>query len=212
MASTQKSSFEGFAGACAVAAGILGLLYSLGFVVLSRIDGTGDIAVLLYSFSLLLGGLTTSAVMVGLYMRLRVVDEAFALWGLLLGLVGAVGAAIHGGYDLANAINPPGADPLGAANLPFQVDPRGLLTFGVAAVALFVFSWLIVRSGTLPASLGYLGYALAAVSIILYIARLTVLSASSPLIFIPALLAGFLLNPAWYLWLGSRLMSRPAAA
>ena len=68
-----------------------------------------------------------------------------------------------------------------------------------------------MRSGSLPVSLGYLGYALAGISIILYVARLTVLTASSPVIFIPALLAGFLLNPAWYLWLGSRMMSRAAA-
>jgi len=107
MASTQKSSFESFAGACAFAAGVFGLIYSLGFVVLSRLDGTRDFAELVYSLSLLLGGLATTAVMVGLYMRLRRVDEAFSRLALLFGLAGALGAVTHGGYDLANAINPP---------------------------------------------------------------------------------------------------------
>ncbi len=208
MVRTERSTFEPFAGASAIAAGVLTLLYSLGFVVLTRVKGMEDFGVLLYSLAQLLGGLVTTAVMVGLYYRLREVDEAFSLWALLLGIGGALGAAIHGGYDLANAINAPTSDPLSAANLPNQVDPRGLITFGVAAISLFVFSWLITRSQTLPKNLGYLGYVLAIAFAILYIARLTVLDATNPLIFVPALLTGFLLSPAWYLWLGSILSRR----
>jgi hypothetical protein len=208
MVRTERNSFESFAGASAIAAGVLTLLYSLGFVVLTRVEGTKDFGVLLYSLAQLLGGLVTTAVMVGLYYRLREVDEAFSLWALLLGIGGALGAAIHGGYDLANAINAPTSDPLSAANLPNQVDPRGLVTFGVAAVALFVFSWLITRSQTLPKNLGYLGYVVAIAFAILYVARLIVLDATNPLIFVPALLTGFLLSPAWYLWLGFILSRR----
>ena len=74
-------------------------------------------------------------VMVALYERLRATDPAFALWGLVLGVIRALGAAAHGGYDLANAINPPAANPLADANLPFALDPRGLLTFGIAGLA-----------------------------------------------------------------------------
>ncbi|MDP9243568.1 MAG: hypothetical protein M3O77_00615 [Chloroflexota bacterium] len=55
-----------------------------------------------------------------------------AFWALALGLAGALGAALHGGYDLANAINPPASDPI--ANLPSPIDPRGLLTFGVSGL------------------------------------------------------------------------------
>lgn len=46
------------------------------------------------------------------------VEAGFALFGLGLGLAGALGAAIHGGYDLANAINAPVANAAAAANLP----------------------------------------------------------------------------------------------
>ena len=80
---------------------------------------------------------------------------SFALWVLFLAMVAAFGSAVHGGYDLANALNPPAA---ANADLPSQVDPRGLLTFGVASIALFVISWLIVGSGKLPRSLGVHGH------------------------------------------------------
>jgi hypothetical protein len=206
MGNIQRGAFERFAGMCAIAAGVLGLLYSLGFVVLTRSDSTYDFGVILYSLSLLLGGVVTSAMMVGLYYKLREVDEAFALWALLLGIGGALGAAIHGGYDLANAINVPVNDPLDAANLPNQVDPRGLITFGVAAISLLVFSWLITRSQAFPKTLGYLGYALAILLIVLYVGRLTIMTASNPIIFVPALLTGFVLNPGWYLWLGAVML------
>jgi hypothetical protein len=34
-----------------------------------------------------------------LYQRVRATDEGFALWGLLLGVGGASGAAIHAAFD-----------------------------------------------------------------------------------------------------------------
>ncbi len=44
MDTTSNASFHRFAGICALAVGILGLLYALGFVVLSRISSTQDFA------------------------------------------------------------------------------------------------------------------------------------------------------------------------
>ncbi|MBI2845597.1 MAG: hypothetical protein HYX86_03515 [Chloroflexi bacterium] len=38
--------------------------------------------------------------------------------------------------------------------------------------------------------------------IIIYLGRLIVVTATNPIILIPALLAGFVLNPLWYIWLG----------
>ena len=61
-------------------------------------------------------------------------DEAASRLGLTLGVVGAVGSAIHGGYDLAISL-PVAAGPLDAPN---AVDPRGLLTFGAAGLGLLV--------------------------------------------------------------------------
>jgi hypothetical protein len=39
----------------------------------------------------------SSAFVVALSQRLRDVDPGFALWGLLLGVVAALGSSIHGG-------------------------------------------------------------------------------------------------------------------
>ena len=83
-----------------------------------------------------------------------------------------------------------------------RVDPRGLLSFGAAGVALFVVAWLIGRGRQLPRGLGYLGYMSAVLLILLYLGRLIVLNAASPVILAPAILNGFLVNPAWYIWLG----------
>jgi hypothetical protein len=88
--------------------------------------------------------------MIALYKHLEATDAAFLLWALVLGVVSALGAAVHGSYDLANALNPPATNVPSLADLPNQVDPRGLLTFGVAGVAVLIFSWLVARSKTMP--------------------------------------------------------------
>lgn len=122
----MKSSFERFAGYCAVLAGIAGFLYSVAFIIL-RSD-------VLSALFLLLGGLFGTAALTALYERLRGTDSAFALWGLLFALVGAIGSTIHRGFDLSNALHPPAI----TTDLPNTLDPRGLLTFGFAGIGLFM--------------------------------------------------------------------------
>jgi hypothetical protein len=68
---------------------------------------------------------------------------------------------------------------------------------GVALLA-----WLIVRGHRFPPRLGYLGYVAAILLLILYFGRLTVLDPRSPVIAVPAILSGFLINPAWVGWEG----------
>ena len=158
------------------------------------------------------GGLLSAPALLGLYLRLRGTESGFALFALGLGLAGALGAAVHGGYDLANAINAPVINAAAEANLPNQVDPRGLLTFGLAGLSVLIFAWLIGQGGGFSRSLGLLGYALGALLIIIYLARLIVLQPTNPVLLIPALLVGFILNPAWYLWLGLSLLRGAQAA
>jgi hypothetical protein len=188
---------------CAILGGVAGLLYSVAFVIIARTSP--DLGVTLYSLFLLLGGVLNTAVLVALYHRLRATSQPFAMWGVALGVAAAVGSIIHGGYDLANAINPPANANL---DLPSQVDPRGLLTFGVAGISVFVLSWLITRNGDFPKALGYLGYVVAVMLLIIYIGRLVILDATNPAIVVPALLTGFLLNPAWYIGIGLVLLRR----
>src|SRR5438132_4324444 len=149
--SAASSAYDRFAGICAILAGGLTLVYSVSFIFLVNEP--------LSSFCLLANGLLSTAVLVALYERVRTTDASFALWGLLLGLAGSIGSALHGGYDLAAVLHQHApVDP----NLPSAMDPRGLLTFGVTGLAMWVFAWLILRSGQLPKTLGYLGYLVAA--------------------------------------------------
>ena len=195
-ASTQASSFERFAGLCAILVGITGLLYAISFVILR--------STLLSSLFLMLIGLFYLPTLTVLYTRLRETDTAFPLWAFLLSAAGAFGALIHGGYDLANTLHPVTNNP-DIASLPNAIDPRGLLTFGIAGLGLFTISWLIGHNGQFSRALSYLGYLAAALLVILYVGRLLIFTPTSPLILYPVLLSGFLVNPAWYIWLGLAL-------
>ena len=196
---TQTSSFERFAGLSAILAGITGLLYSISFVILKN-------GVLIALF-LMLGGVFSTAVLVAVYNRLKETDATFALWALFLSIAGAFGAIIHGGYDLAIAINPTAAN-LALANLPSAIDPRGLLTFGIAGLGIFVIAWLMARGGQFPRALSYLGYLLAVLLVMLYLGRLIILDPKNPIVLVDALLSGFIVNPVWYVWLGIVLWHR----
>jgi hypothetical protein len=154
-------------------------------------------------------GLLSSPVLVAIYYRLRETSAPFALWALVLGIAGALGSAVHGGYDLANTINPSG---LASTKLPNPIDPRGLLTFGVAGVALFIVGWLIMRGGRFPRGLGYLAYLSAVLLVVLYLGRLIVVDPTSPVILLPALLNGFIVNPALYILVGLVLLSGRSAS
>jgi hypothetical protein len=198
----KSTTFEIFAGWCAVLAGIFGFLYAVAFILIARsAPATGA---LLSGLFLLLVGLCASAALLAVYSRLRGQAPEFALWAYLLGFVGAVGSTIHGGYDLAVAINPSDLA-RSQAVLPSQVDPRGLLTFGVTGLSLFFLSLLIARSRRFPRGLAVFGYLSAVLTIILYLGRLIILDAANPVVVVPAILEGFLINPIWYVWLGITL-------
>lgn len=196
-------SFEKYAGLKAILAGISGFLYAVAFIIISRSNPA--LGGRLSALFLLLAGFLTLAPLGALYLRFKDKEAGFALVALLFGVAGAVGMAIHGGYDLANAINPAAASAAALAGLPSQVDPRGLLTFGASGLALFLTSWLIITTGKLPRGLAYLGYVSATLSVVLYLGRLIVLNPANPAILWPALLNGFVANPVWYIWLGVAL-------
>jgi hypothetical protein len=179
-----------------VALGAVG--YAIAFVITVQSAPRGaDYASALF---LLGGGLVSASVMIAVYQRIKVTDPSFALLGLLLGVVGALGSSIHGGFELALLVKRPVTS---ITNFPANfVDPRGLLTFGFTALALLVISWLIVRGALLPKGLGYLGFAGGILLIIVYLGRLIVLNPKSPGLLTAAVLSGFLVNPAWFLWLG----------
>jgi hypothetical protein len=191
------SSFDRSAGLAAMLAALLGLLYAIAFVVLQN--------ALLYSLCLMLGGLLSLVALVALFERLGAVDAQVAMLGLMLGAMAALGATIHGGYDLANVLNPLGDVPASVAALPSQIDPRGLLTFGVAGLAVLLAGLLMRRHPAFGRGFTALTFVLGALLIVVYLGRLIVLTPASPLVLLPAALTGFVVNPLWYVLLGLAL-------
>jgi hypothetical protein len=195
----MSTGFQKFAGLLGLLAGVSGLLYLVFFILLRNSSPP------LSALCLLLLGLLSTAVLVALYHRLSPVDEGFALWGLLLGLAGTGGAALHGAYDLANALHPASA----ALPGPFPSDPRGFLTFAVAGLAVVVLSWLMLRGAVLTGWVAYLGLLSGVLLIALYLAYMVILNATNPVVLALILVTG-LLNPIWYLWIGWLLWQGPA--
>jgi hypothetical protein len=195
------------AGACAIVAGVVGFLYSAAFVVVA--GGAAPQLGLGPSWILLLvGSLFGSFALVVVYLRVRQVEPAIALWSLVLGAAGAIGAAMHAAYEVALALNPFGT----ATAATSQVDPRGFLTFGTTALALFGISWLMRRGGGFPGGLGTLGYLSGVLLVLVYLGRLIIVTPTNPLVLVPAGLEGFIVNPVWYIWLGlslQRVTTRP---
>src|SRR4051812_43763653 len=183
----RSQSFDKFAGVCAILTGIAILLYAVSFVIIDR--SNPELGAKLSAFFLLLNGLLATVPIVALYYRFQEIDAPFAMWSLLLGIAGALGAAVHGGYDLANAINPPAAVAPEVTNamliLPNQIDPRGLLTFGVSGIALFVVAGLMGRSKEFPNALRSVGYVLAVLLCWIYLGRLIILDPSNLLLVAP---------------------------
>ena len=203
-----STTYTRFASLAAIVAGIGGVLYSIDFTAV--VQGWRTSAPELGAF-LLVGGILTAAVFVALNERLRAVESGFASLALVVGVVAAFGSALHGGYDLTNALHPELAkDATALTNLPSQVDPRGLATFGLSGLAVLIFAWLITRDRGLPRGLGYLGIVLGILLIVVYLGRLIVFH-PTPLL-APAAITGLIINPIWYIWLGLSLRRAGALA
>lgn len=188
------------AGLDGILAGASAFLYAYSFLILSRFDPVNG--AFFSGLFLLLAGAFAMKPFIALYHRLKDVDPGYAMYALWASLVGALGMVIHGGYDLANAINPPVTTIADFANFPSQIDPRGLLSFGALGMGLLVNVWLMKWSKKFPQGLVYVGFVSGIFLIVLYLGRLIVLNPASPLIAYSALLNGFLVGPLWYIWLG----------
>jgi hypothetical protein len=205
---SRSQAYERFAALCAFGAAVTGVAYSAAFVAVVK-DVGGRSMVGLSSFFLLVGGLLAVGAALGLYSRLREIDPGFALLALVLGLAGGIGASIHGAFDLAKFVEPPQIEN-GLGGLPNSIDPRGFLTFGVSGLALFVAGFLIRRDSGFARGLSYVAILEAVLLVIVYLGRLIILNPDTPLLRTAALVSGFLVNPAFYVWLGLELQSGAA--
>ena len=186
-------TFARFSSLCAYLAAVAGLAYSITFVAMTDDDtrfGEG-----LEGAFLLAGGVLAVAVFAALYGLVRGREPGFALLALLLGVGGGFGAAIHGAYQLALAVDDLAAE----GDLPNPVDPRGFLTFGVMAAAVAIVSSLLIGR------LRLVGFVFAVLLAILWIGRLVGGDADDIALLLPAALAGLVANPLWYVLVGREL-------
>src|SRR5438045_3241403 len=139
MGTAGTPSLDRWASSFATAVGVGGLLYGLLFIWI--VQGSPDWVPQVWFALLVLGGLLSVAVAVVLFQRLRPVDEGLALTSLLLGLAGALGGVVHGGFNLAAVINPTS---VGDEASP---DPGGVFRYLTAGLALLVVGWLVVAAG-----------------------------------------------------------------
>jgi len=189
-------TFERLAGLCGLLLALGALVYSVLFITI--VEGNEDTEAW---FAVLLGGaLFTVPVMIALYGRLREVDEGFALLGLVLGLGGALGGVLHGGYELAALVTPPP----GHVHSGIEGVSKGVLRYLVGGLALLVIGWLITRSGgRLPLGAGYLALLGGALLVFIYFGRLfDFITPGDYVSLIPPIVYGFLVHPALYAWLG----------
>jgi hypothetical protein len=193
----MTASFQRFAGYCAVLTGIGGFLYSVSFVLLTRANADAGLAI--SWVILLVGALLAMPVLLALYDHLREVERPVALLALLFAAFGFLGAIMHAGYEVANIVHL-GNSP--SSQLASQVDPRGLLTFGVTGLGLLMFGWLMRGSPRYSSLLSNLGMLTGALMIVVYLARLTIYSPTNPLVLAGAGLTGFIVSPLFYVLLG----------
>jgi hypothetical protein len=190
---TSPMSFARFSSTCSYVAAVCGLAYSVVFVATTDDDtrfGEG-----LEGALLMAGGVLAIVVAAALYERVREREPGFSLVALLLGTAGGFGAAVHGAYQLALAV-----EGLGTGDeLPNAVDPRGFLTFGLTAGAVALFASLL--AGRVRA----VGFAFAVLLGILWIGRLSGGDADDAALLLAAALAGLVANPAWYVLVGKEL-------
>lgn len=197
----RSPSLRRVAAPCAVAVALGGFLYGVLFAWI--VVGAPSWVPKLWFALLVVGGLVTVPVLVALYHRVRVTDDGLALTFLLLGLVGAMGGVVHGGFNLAALINP---SSVGKEASP---DPGGIFRYATAGVALLVVGWLVVAGRSLPRRFGQLALLSGLVLVVTYVGRLyDFVTPAHRLTLAPPLLYGLVLHPALYLWL-ARLLSAP---
>ncbi len=205
---SAATDYERTAGAAAIATGIGGVVYSIAFLG-GVVEGWApQLGLTVASLALMGGGLLSVLVLVALYRRLVESAAAIGLLGLMLVAVGATGAMVHGGYDLANSVHAPVSDLFAEAQLPSPIDPRGMLTFGVTGLGLLILAWQSRKSGTLPGNLAALGMTVGVLLVVVYLGRLLILTPTNLLVAIPAAATGLVLSPIFYIWLGMELRRR----
>jgi hypothetical protein len=196
----QSSLLQPAGGTAALAVAVGGVLYSLLFVV--AVKSGSSLAATASWLVLLVMALVSSAVLVVVYEQVRAADPATALWALVLAVAGAYGSLAHAGYALASERNR-------TTDVVSQVDPRGLATFGITGLALLLFAVVIRRTEVLPSGLGSLGLVFGVLLVLTYLGRLVLVDPNNLALLGIAAIAGLVVHPWWWAWLGLALRHVP---
>jgi|GEM_PF-2860459 hypothetical protein len=200
----MNNSFTRFGGAAAILTGVLSIVYAVLFLFVSRVFEYGGI---LGSW-IVLGGTAFFAIAayVGLYECLQERAHSFALFALLLGAMAGFAMLQHGAFEAIQIYRRGAVDT--ALGAPSQVDAAGLASFGVIGIVALLWGWLIVRTGELPRTLGYVGIFNAALLVTLFFATVV---GSQLLILVSGGLTSVIVGPVWWIWLGRSLRNENAA-
>src|ERR671918_1217326 len=193
----MSARFERLAGYCALFVGLGALVYAILFITI--VEGNEETEP--WFAILMLGAITTVPVVVALYCRLAEFDQGLALTALALGLFGALGGILHGGYELAGLITSPETEP-GVYPGPGGVA-KGVLRYFVAGLSLLLVAWLVWASGLLPRAIAYLAALGGALLAFIYVGRLfDFITPGDYVSLIPPIVYGFLVHPLLYGWIG----------
>jgi hypothetical protein len=199
----MSATFERLAGYCALFVGLGALVYAILFITI--VEGNTETEP--WFAILMIGAITTVPVVVALYCRFAEFDQGLALTFLTLGLFGALGGILHGGYELAVLITPPETE-IGVYPGPEGVA-KGVLRYLVAGLSLLLVAWLIWASGALPRGIAYLAALGGALLVFIYIGRLfDFITPGDYVSLIPPIVYGFLVHPLLYGWLGLTFIRR----
>jgi hypothetical protein len=196
--------FERLAGYCALFVGLGALVFSILFITI--VEGNTETEP--WFAILMIGAIATIPVTVALYCRFAEFDQGLALTALALGLFGALGGILHGGYELAVLVTPPETD-FGVYPGPEGVA-KGVLRYLVAGLSLLLVAWLVWASGAFPRGIGYLAALGGAFLVSIYIGRLfDFITPGDYVSLIPPIVYGFLVHPLLYGWIGLTFIRRP---
>jgi hypothetical protein len=201
-------AFDRTASSMAYLSAAIALAYSLSFGYYVQ---EGDRWAQYTSSGLLMaGGLVGLPVLVAIYLRVRSVDEGFAIVGLVVAAAAALGSVLHGAHDIAVFANPEVVT--GSADYPNFADPRGFSTFALFGLGMLVLA-AMCHGARFPKPVPALGALTGVLAVIVYIGRVTVLDPKRWWVAIAAVGAGVIGVPVWNVLVARALRRElPAAA
>jgi hypothetical protein len=225
-------SFQKLAAAAAMIVGVTSLLYGGLFLTIfpaaQRSGAPGSLQsfnespapLAILSILLALGGIASTAAVVGVYRAVREGNSGLALWSFGIGTAYGVLTALQAAYQyfVANALsaffarpNPAvSADAVRAAaavvaDLPSPVNTYGFSKFFLSGLWLLIVGVLMLRTNYFPRALGYLAIGAGVGVILLFIGQAT---NSLSLVLATGVPGSAIVGPIFWLWTGYTLWTK----